>query len=201
MRLHIDDLDNRSHRHNIRMRGRRETSDQENLHAQLTRLFSMILGRPPDAQVTMDRAHRALRLRPPPSTPPRDIICKVQDFQLKMEIMMKAWTERSWRFEGQNLELYNDFSHLTLQTRRALRPVTMALQREQISYRWMFPFAQSASRGNMEATIRTHEDVPAFTESLGLPPIQVPDRITCPLNERNMGRPVSPDTWQNVILG
>ncbi|CAH2294030.1 Hypothetical predicted protein [Pelobates cultripes] len=84
MRLHIEDLDNRSRRHNIRVRGLREAPDQENLKATLTRLFNMILGHPPDARITMDRAHRVLRpcLRPPPDTPPRDIICRIKDYRL-----------------------------------------------------------------------------------------------------------------------
>ncbi|CAH2324658.1 Hypothetical predicted protein [Pelobates cultripes] len=125
LQLHVEDLDNRSRRNNIRVRGLRET---ENLRETLTSLFNIILNRPLEARLYIDRAHRTLRPKPPPTPLPRDVICYIQDIQLKEDIIKGARTERTWRYKGQNVELYNDLSHLTLQTRRALRPVTTILQ-------------------------------------------------------------------------
>ncbi|CAH2225734.1 Hypothetical predicted protein [Pelobates cultripes] len=189
LRLHIEDLDNRSRRHNIRVRGCRETDPPEDTRAILTPLFNRILNRPRDARIPIDRAHRALKPKPPPGAPPRDIICHIPDFQLKEEIMRKARTERSWRHEGQTVELYNDLSHLTLQARRALRPLTTAMQEAQIRYRWQFPFALTARRDDTEATIRSPQDVQAFQEALGLPQMPIADWTNCPMNERFTGRP------------
>ncbi|CAH2306732.1 Hypothetical predicted protein [Pelobates cultripes] len=132
LRLHVEDLDNRSRRNNIRIRGLREPIGPEDLRETLIPLFNLILHRPPEARLKIDRVHRALRPKPPPSAPPRDVICYIQDTQLKEEIMQAARTERSWRYKGQTVELYNDLSHLTLQTRRALRPITTLLQEHQI---------------------------------------------------------------------
>ncbi|CAH2277423.1 Hypothetical predicted protein [Pelobates cultripes] len=67
LRLHIEDLDNRSRRHNIRVRGCRESDTTEDARATLTPIFNRILGRPRDARIHMDRAHRALRSKPPPA--------------------------------------------------------------------------------------------------------------------------------------
>ncbi|CAH2281982.1 Hypothetical predicted protein, partial [Pelobates cultripes] len=156
LRLHIEDLDYRSRRHNIRVRGLRDAQNQEDLRVVLALLFNLILGRPSDARLRIDRVHRALHPRPMPSTPPRDIICCVQDFQTKDDIMRRARTVRSWQFEGQEVELFNDLSHITLQIRQALRPVTSALQSHQIRYWCQFPLALTARRGNAEATIRNN---------------------------------------------
>ncbi|CAH2282734.1 Hypothetical predicted protein [Pelobates cultripes] len=186
LRLHIEDLDNRSRRHNIRVRGCRESDTPEDARATLTPIFNRILGRPRDARIYMDRAQKALRPKPPSGAPPRDLICHIQDFQLKEEIMRKARTERTRRIEGQAMELYNDLSHLTLQARRAL---TTALQEAQIRYRWQFPFALSARQGTTEAVIRTPQDVLAFQEALNLPRTPILDWTACPLNECLTGRP------------
>ncbi|CAH2292600.1 Hypothetical predicted protein [Pelobates cultripes] len=191
LRLHVEDLDNRSRRNNIRVRGLRETAGSENLRETLTPLFNIILNRPPEACLYIDKAHCALRPKPPPAALPRDVICYIQDVQLKEDNMKGARTERTWRYKGQNVELYNDLSHLTLQTRRALRPVTTILQEHHLRYRWHFPFALTARKDNIEATIRLPADVPIFLDTLGLPTTPVRDWIDCPLNERNLGRPVT----------
>ncbi|CAH2292685.1 Hypothetical predicted protein [Pelobates cultripes] len=200
LRLHVEDLDNRSRRNNIRIRGR-EPIGPENLKEILTPLFNLILHRPPEAPLYIDKVHRALRPKPPPSAPPRDVICYIQDTQLKEDIMKEARTERSWRYKGQTVELYNDLSHQTLQTRRALRPITTLLQEHQIRYRWHFPFALTARKDNIEATIRLPSDVPIFLDTLGLPATPVRDWTDCPLNERYMGRPVARALGADGLVG
>ncbi|CAH2301031.1 Hypothetical predicted protein [Pelobates cultripes] len=192
LRLHVEDLDNRSRRHNIRVRGLQESQGPEDLKDALIPIFiNSPMNRPPEARLYIDRAHHTLHPKPPPSALPRDVICHIQNFQLKEAIMKAARSERTWRIGRHRVELYNNLSHITLQTRRALRPVTTALQDQQIRYRRQLPFSLVARKGTMEATIRTPEDVPIFLEALGLPPIQIRDWTNCPLNDRLMSRLVT----------
>ncbi|CAH2310621.1 Hypothetical predicted protein [Pelobates cultripes] len=146
---------------------------------------------PPEARLYIDRVHRALRPKPPPLAPSQDVICYIQDTQLKEDIMKEARRERSWRYKGQTVELYNDLSHLTLQTRRALRPITTLLQGDQIRYRWHFLFTLTARNDNIEASIRLPADVPILLNTLRLPATPVMDWTDCTLNERYLGRPVA----------
>ncbi|CAH2297166.1 Hypothetical predicted protein [Pelobates cultripes] len=55
-----------------------------------------------------------------------------------------------------------DLSRYTLQARRALRPVTSALQQAGIPYRWGYPFSLTARQGPDQITLRKSEEVPSF---------------------------------------
>ncbi|CAH2251530.1 Hypothetical predicted protein [Pelobates cultripes] len=59
---HIDDLDNRGRRNNLRIRGLPETQG-EDLTLVLTELLNLILGVPSYNPIIFDRAHRSLRPR------------------------------------------------------------------------------------------------------------------------------------------
>ncbi|CAH2274844.1 Hypothetical predicted protein [Pelobates cultripes] len=164
LRLHVEDLDNRSRRHNIRAPRRMA-------------MYRQSTPCPPpqtNAISTPERHHM-----PHPRLPAEGTHNERGEVREDLE---------DWG--GHRVELYNDLSHITLQTRRALRPITTALQDQQIRYCWQFPFALVARKGNMEATIRT-PTVPIFLDALGLPPIQIRDWSDCPLNDRSLGRPVT----------
>ncbi|CAH2276948.1 Hypothetical predicted protein, partial [Pelobates cultripes] len=57
---HIDDLDNRGRRNNLRIRGIPEAQN-EDLTAILTELFTLVIGDSGTSQMLIDRAHRSLR--------------------------------------------------------------------------------------------------------------------------------------------
>lgn len=61
MQRHLEDLDNRNRRNNIRIRGLPESSGPEDLHSILQTIFKNLLGVPTSMHIEMDRAHRALR--------------------------------------------------------------------------------------------------------------------------------------------
>ncbi|CAH2224007.1 Hypothetical predicted protein, partial [Pelobates cultripes] len=73
LRRSVEDLDNRSRRCNIRIRGMPEAECDENLDEILTALFRMVLPRDAPLELSYDRAHRALRPRSLEDGP-RDII-------------------------------------------------------------------------------------------------------------------------------
>ncbi|CAH2274338.1 Hypothetical predicted protein [Pelobates cultripes] len=84
----IEELDNRSRRNNLRLRGLPETQEaSEDLLAKLQALFNNILQRPTDTPVLLDRAHKALRPKGLPQDKPRDVICRAHYFTLKEEIL------------------------------------------------------------------------------------------------------------------
>uniref|UniRef100_A0A8C5P8X9 Uncharacterized protein n=1 Tax=Leptobrachium leishanense TaxID=445787 RepID=A0A8C5P8X9_9ANUR len=121
----LDDLENRSRRNNIRVRGVRETITD--LDSYLAHIFNTILAERAVHPASFDRAHRALRPRPTDQAPPRDVICRVADYRLKQAIMAAARRRRVWEIDGDRLEFFADLAQSTLQARRALRPLTMLL--------------------------------------------------------------------------
>uniref|UniRef100_A0A8C5LK86 Uncharacterized protein n=1 Tax=Leptobrachium leishanense TaxID=445787 RepID=A0A8C5LK86_9ANUR len=164
----LDDLDKRSRRHNLRIRGVPETETATRPY--LVGLFNYLLDSREVTSGDLARAHRALR--PPPSTssaPPRDIICCLVSFVLKDRLYAAARSQQTWNYGGAKIAIFNDLSPTTLQARRLLHPLTQALQTEKIPYRWGFPLSLSVRHNNSQLVLRTPEDVPHFLNSLGLP--------------------------------
>ncbi|CAH2305453.1 Hypothetical predicted protein [Pelobates cultripes] len=177
MRRHLEDLDNRGRRCNIRIRGVPEAEGStENVVEILTELFQSILQQTSPQHIEFERAHRTTRPRTLEDGP-RDLICCLHSFPIKDTIMRKARERPTWPYRGTQVALYNDLSPITLESRRALRPVTTALRERDITYKWGFPFALMARHRNGWISIRWPEEVLRFMEELGLPIPVVPNWI------------------------
>ncbi|CAH2312243.1 Hypothetical predicted protein [Pelobates cultripes] len=174
LRRQVEDLDNRGRRNNIRVRGLPEQTG-EDLSDILQRLFADVLGEEAPDTYNIERAHRALR--PPRNDgPPRDIICCLLSFQLK-EAIMKAARSQNITYLGAQVSLFQDLSPLTLEARRALRPLTRMLQDRRIPYRWGHPFSLQARKDNAWRTLRWPNEVPGFLRALDLPAVAIPNWI------------------------
>ncbi|CAH2292543.1 Hypothetical predicted protein [Pelobates cultripes] len=110
LRRQVEDLENRSRRKNIRIRGMPETeTEEEPLHACLCALFTQILGEAAPEEIHMDRAHRALGPARRDGSP-RDVIC-CMTLQDQRDMIMAAAKDRpSILFRGGEISLYQDLS-------------------------------------------------------------------------------------------
>ncbi|XP_040194428.1 uncharacterized protein LOC120927670 [Rana temporaria] len=171
----VEDLENRSRRHNLRLRGLPEIVDHDQLTSVVSDIFNNLLGRPPQTPIKMERIHRALRQKGRPSDPPRDVICHISDFQLKEDILRNARLRHKFLHEGAELQIYQDLSHITLQNRRDLKPLLDLLRERAIIYRWKFPFGLQATHQGRTALLRVPEELQMFCDALGIPYIDVPD--------------------------
>ncbi|CAH2319011.1 Hypothetical predicted protein [Pelobates cultripes] len=169
----VDDLDNHGRRLNLRVRGVREGDPAE--HIPDTLKWLRYWGGQQIPRLGKVRAHRALRPMPSPEEQPRDIICCLENYQLKEDILHTARRMGTIRFENQTISIYQDLSRYTLQARRALCPVISALQQAGIPYRWGYPFSLSARHGQDQHTVKKPSNLPGFLQAMGIPPIQVPD--------------------------
>lgn len=163
---HLEDLDNRGRRKNIRVRRIPESVDTEQITPALQRVFNTLLERPEDTAIEFVRAHRALRARGPDNMPPRDIICCLHNFALKEDIMHKACRNDQIIFNGETIMLFHDLSQITLKNRRALRPLLEKLREKELRYTWHFPFALMVNHNRKQHTLRSQEDLPEFCQAL-----------------------------------
>lgn len=171
----VEDLDNRGRRHNIRVRGLTESTPPGQLEATVVSIFNDLLERPPDSPLSLERCHRALRPQGPPSAPPRDVITYVTSFQLKEAILRKA-RDREMIQHGENtIQLYRDLSPITLQQRRALRPLLEVLRTRGIAYSWSFPFALAATVDDRTVTLQSPADMDKFCDALRIPYVETPE--------------------------
>lgn len=187
MNRHLEDLDNRAGRHNIRVRDLTETVHPSNLQQCMQSIFNGLLDRPHDSPIEIEHIHRALRPRGRDSNPPRNVICCLVNFPLKEKILKWARERCQILHEGSAIKLFQDLSPITLQHRKDLHPLMDILRSRNISYRWKFPFCLSASAMGRRALLRVPEDVQQFCNALNIPIPHLPDwcsehRISAPWN-------------------
>lgn len=70
MQRHVEDLDNRGRRRNLRVRGLPEAIEGEQIAPTVTGIFNGLLNRPPPTPIDMERIHRALRPKGRETDPP-----------------------------------------------------------------------------------------------------------------------------------
>lgn len=131
---HMEDLDNWGRHHNLQVRGLPESVDAEQVTATVTGLFNDLLDRPAQTAVEMERIYRALRPKGRDTDSPRDILCCLVDFKLKVEILRKAGNRIQLSYGGSDIHIYQDLSSITLQHRKVLKPLLDTLHSRGIHY-------------------------------------------------------------------
>lgn len=156
---HLEDLDNRGRRNNIRVRGLPEACEAEDLLTTLQAILNNVLGHPEHQRVKLDQAHCSLRPCGPVSSP-RDMICRVHNYTLKEEIMRKACNMRTIAcnmrtidFDNAPIQLFPNLSWITLQQRRSLQLLLTLLRDHDFHYHSGFPFSLTAKRGGRSTTL------------------------------------------------
>ncbi|OCT78735.1 hypothetical protein XELAEV_18029824mg, partial [Xenopus laevis] len=105
---HVEDLQNRSRRNNIRVRGVPETVQKDAILPTLLQIFNGILEREAHTVIPIDRAHRVYKPRNAPPDAPRDILCCINDFPTKEKILLKARKTKQLSFEDNAIILLQD---------------------------------------------------------------------------------------------
>ena len=137
--MKLEDLENRSRRENIRVRGLREGEEGTDVKAAMKELFASLLPKE-YPEICLDRAHRVGPMREGESRGPRDILVKLSNSIDKEKILSEARKMEVVKYKDYPCVLFQDLSPVTLARRNQFRPVTEKLRQEQIRYRWLFPF-------------------------------------------------------------
>ncbi|CAH2220820.1 Hypothetical predicted protein [Pelobates cultripes] len=96
----LEDLNNRSHRHNLRIRGLPETIAPDAILPNIKDIFQYVLLEASDQELTIERAHQALRPPTPNPNVPRDVMVKILLFPTKEKLMM-TMQDQPPTFQGQ----------------------------------------------------------------------------------------------------
>lgn len=105
---HMEDLDNRGRSCNLRVRAIPETVEAAQITRAVSAIFNDLLERPPDVPIAMEYIHRALRPRGKDTDLPRDIVCCLNDFLLKEELLSKARSRGHLTSQGTEIKLFQD---------------------------------------------------------------------------------------------
>ncbi|OCU01584.1 hypothetical protein XELAEV_18007375mg [Xenopus laevis] len=166
-----EDLENRTRRNNPRLHNIPGTV---HLDTFLPKYFRALIPGIEYKYLLLDRAHRALRARPKPNMPPRDVIVCFHYFQTK-ESILKASRKNQLEIEGIILKLYADLASSTLQKRKDLKPLTEFQNQKDIPYRWGFPFKLTYQHNGLTYTIRHPNDIEDALPYLRDPPLVSPE--------------------------
>ncbi|XP_040275957.1 uncharacterized protein LOC120991127 [Bufo bufo] len=169
----LEDQENRGHRNNLRFRGIPESVLPGEITTTIISICGSLLGPDYPQEIAIERAHRALRPKPKPTEPPRDIICKFLNFPVKAAILDAARNHADLSYEDNRLEIYQDLAPSTLKKWRALKPLTNWLRSNKVLYRWSYPFGLSFSVAGKRINISPHADIGPILEDLDIPPMQI----------------------------
>ncbi|KAJ1082391.1 hypothetical protein NDU88_002559 [Pleurodeles waltl] len=139
LQYRLEDLENRSRRSNIRIRGVLMQATVGPLDRFIIRLFIHVAPAIDDQDIILDRTHWTGHPSQTPSQP-QDILTCLHYYKQKEKILTAVRDKNAIHFEGHKLCLFQDLSAQTLQRRHALRPVTTLLQVRCIRYKWVHPF-------------------------------------------------------------
>lgn len=135
----IADIEDRSWRNNLKIRGIPESVQTSELRAYVTDLFTAVLPDLTAIDITIDRIHRLPKPTYLPDVVPRDVILRLHFFHVKEQLMQTMRKQENVPSRFQKLQFYADLSQHTLQKRRNLNTITKVLRNHNIPYRWGYP--------------------------------------------------------------
>ncbi|KAK1890959.1 LINE-1 retrotransposable element ORF1 protein [Dissostichus eleginoides] len=138
----------------------------------------------------IQRAHRALAQKPPPTATPRSIVVNFLQFDTKEVILKKAW-QKKISVGGKRIFFDHDYATAVVQKRKSYLGIKKVLKDKGI--RFQTPLAKI--RIYWEAGVKTYDDAIDAARDMrerGLE-MEVPGRAAAPVEERR-AQPV----WQRV---
>lgn len=92
--LQLEDLENRSRRSNLRLRGIPEATVSEDLGETVHATLSRVVTTDPPVSFEFDRVHRALGVKSTDPDRPWDVICRLHRYGVKGRVLWEAWAKR-----------------------------------------------------------------------------------------------------------
>uniref|UniRef100_A0A087XKJ2 L1 transposable element RRM domain-containing protein n=1 Tax=Poecilia formosa TaxID=48698 RepID=A0A087XKJ2_POEFO len=128
------DLEARSRRHNIKIVGIKENSEEGRPTEFVSKLIPELLGKQHFPHpLKVDRAHRSLWPKPAACEKPRTIIARIHQFQSKEQILRLARTQ-PMEYKGNKVLIFPDYTSEVMSQRRAFRNAMQALIKFQLRY-------------------------------------------------------------------
>ncbi|CAH2299950.1 Hypothetical predicted protein [Pelobates cultripes] len=187
----LEDLNNRSRRNNIRIRGLPESIPPESLMVTLKGIFAKMAPEIPSPLLEIDSAHRALRPRTLNIFTPRDVIIRLHYFQTKEKIMQIARIHPP-QYAGAHITLFQDLAPTTLKKRQDLKPLTLALQERGIKYTWGHPFKLLIRKEDQTHILISAAEIGPMADSLGIQLLNQTTLSNYRGRDRSRDRPRSP---------
>lgn len=161
-----EDMQNRLRRNNLRIYRVPEGREGRDVKAFVKELLQNTLQLPPELNISIERAHRALTAKPKrPTATPRSLIVKFLDYSVKENIIRQAWAQRKVEFEGEQIFFDHDYSPELQNKRASVRSVIKQLKQKNIKAKCLYPAQIKIWKDNGDKTYSTiAEALPALQE-------------------------------------
>lgn len=161
MQEKMTDLEGRSRRNNIRIFGIPEGTEENSTGKYLERFLTTELELPSDTPLQIQRAHRALAQKPPPSAPPRSMIVNFLQFETKEMVLSHAWKKKIHVGE-KRIFFDHDYATEVVQKRKEYGAIKKVLKEEQI--RFQTPLAKM--RIHWATGVKTYDSAEDVTRDM-----------------------------------
>lgn len=174
LQLHMEDMEDRSRRNNLWLRGLPEATGMEDLSETAAAIFRKVAGNSLPTSLEFEWIHRALGPRSTDPNRPLDV-CRIHHYTHKENILRRAWEVGDVDFDGASVKTLPDLSRETLQRRALLHPVLDLARQLGITYRLGFPLSAMFKKDQWSFTLHTPGDLPALFTFMETDPISVPN--------------------------
>lgn len=152
------DLEARSRRNNILIRGLPESYDNQDLLKITKQIFSALLTLDSDSEnLVVERAHRAIRSRQV-TTVPRLIYTKILNFQDAQKILVTARKHRQFVWNNHKLTFSQDLPHQIKLNRQKLSPYCADLIKRGIKFQMRYPNALTFTYKDKRQSVNTVQE-------------------------------------------
>uniref|UniRef100_A0A3Q0R454 L1 transposable element RRM domain-containing protein n=1 Tax=Amphilophus citrinellus TaxID=61819 RepID=A0A3Q0R454_AMPCI len=167
LKAKLNDLEGRSHRQNIRIVGIKEGEEGGRPTEFVSKLISELFGQDNFPRpVKIDRAHRALRPKPPTHERPRIIIARVHNVRDVMNILRLSRQQAPLLYHGQRLSIFPDYTAEVSAQRQAFNTVRKKLVEAGAKCSMRFPAKLLVSLNDTVKTFDSPTDAEQFVNSL-----------------------------------
>ncbi|KAG8008882.1 LINE-1 retrotransposable element ORF1 protein [Nibea albiflora] len=165
-----EDLQNRHRRQNLRLYQVPEGSEGRDMVAFIKKLLPTVLTNLPlaEADIRIDRAHRALMPKPKENDLPRSIVIQFTDYTVKEQILQQAWRQRTVKMGEKQIYFDNDYSPELQRKRAQVRYVVKQLKEKNVKAKCMYPARLRMMVGSEEKTFQTVMDAAPVLKELNI---------------------------------
>lgn len=188
----VADLEDRSRRKNLKIRGIPETIPAAQLLPYTQALFSTLLPSLSAQDLIVDRIHCLPKPAFLPENTPRDVLLRVHYYHIKEQILTTSRKADDRHPQYAEIQILPDLSRHTLQQRRNLATITKALRNHHILHKWKYPAKLSITHNGVSVMVSTLEEGVAALRKWGI--------LTDPDNSPSQNPTPSPlqEDWQVV---
>lgn len=166
---HIDDLENRGRRKNIRILGLHEEVEGTNAVTFLESWIPEFFGlHTKSGRIKIERAHRTLAPKPGAKDRPRPLIVRFHNYGDKQRVLdacrkRSASADGDLRYEDSKISCYQDFSASVIRKRKDFNAVKQRLRDMGARYAMLYP---AKLRVNIGSTLKVFETPAAVSQYL-----------------------------------